>query len=29
MLKNKNLAICPITTHTDIKNVSKKLKKKR
>ena len=29
MLKNKNLAICPITTHTDISNVSNQIKKKK
>ena len=27
--KNKNLAICPITTHTDISNVSNQIKKKK
>ena len=28
LIKNKNLAVVPITTHIDIKSISKKLKKK-
>ena len=28
MIKGKNFSVCPITTHLDLKNVSKKIKKK-
>ena len=29
LIKNKNLIVCPITTHLDIKSISKKLNKKK
>tara|TARA_B100001057_G_scaffold335977_1_gene336733 strand:+ start:6864 stop:7826 length:963 start_codon:yes stop_codon:yes gene_type:complete len=29
MIKNKNFAVCPITTHLDLKNVSKNINKKK
>ena len=29
LIKNEKLAVCPITTHIDIKNISKKINQKK